>query len=252
MNAELKAFIGSNYPKTKSDLFASFMERIPEMTKKDGYMGYVTPYVWMFIQSHKWLREYILHNTTITNLVQLEYNAFGPAVIPVCSFTLKNLNTREYGNYIKLSEFRGVENQPIKALEAIHSNVDYLYKTKQSNFSRIPDNPIAYWVSDRVNEIFEKSENLGVVSEPKQGMATADNDRFLRYWNEIQFKKIGLNFFNREDAKESKLKWFPYNKGGEFRKWYGNQEYLVNWENDGEELFNFKPKSVLRNPNFYV
>jgi len=114
------------------------------------------------------------------------------------------------------------------------------YVANQEDFFKIPGSPIAYWVSDRVREIFEKSSGkLGEIAEPRQGMATSDNDRFLKLWYEVNIKNIGFGFENREEAKKSGLKWFPYNKGGEFQKWYGNQEFIVNWENDGYEIMNY-------------
>ena len=239
MNPELKEFVTSDYPKTKSDLFACFMERIPEMTKQDGYIGFVTPFVWMFVKSYEWLREYILEQTTITNLVQLEYNAFGPAVVPVCSFTLKKSISNEKGNYIKLSDFKGIENQPIKTLQAITDNVDYSYNIQQNNFSKIPGTPIAYWVNTNLSNNFSKTK-VSDIAEARLGMATADNDIFLRFWQEVEITKIGFLFLTREEAKESHFKWFPYQKGGKSRKWYGNYEYVVNWENDGYEIQNFR------------
>lgn len=148
--------------------------------------------------------------------------------------------------YIRLTDYKDSDSK-----EQGFFKSENRYEAKQDDFEKIPGNPIAYWVSDRVKEVFEKSEKLGEIAEPRQGMATADNDRFLKLWNEVAFGKIGLNFSNRIEAQESGLKWFPYNKGGEFKKWYGNQEYLVNWENDGQELNDFKPKSVIRNPNYY-
>ena len=110
------------------------------------------------------------------------------------------------------------------------------YEAKQKDFEKIPGSPIAYWVSDRVKEIFEKSEKLGEIAEPKGGMSTSDNERFLRYWNEVNYANIAFHFENLIEAKKSNLKWFPYNKGGEFRKWYGNMDYLVNYLNDGLEV----------------
>ena len=111
------------------------------------------------------------------------------------------------------------------------------YVAKQEDFEKIPGSSIAYWVSDRVKEIFEKSERLEKIATPRQGLATTDNDLFLRFWNEISFINIGFNFTDKE-AQLSGLKWFPFNKGGEYRKWYGNIEYIVNWKNDGEDIKN--------------
>lgn len=124
------------------------------------------------------------------------------------------------------------------------------YEAKQTDFHSIPGAPIAYWASDRVRKIFAINRPLSAVCKPTQGLATADNGRFLRYWNEVDISKIGFGYKNCEEAKNSKLKWFPYNKGGAFRKWYGNQEFVVNWENNGLEIKNFIG-SVVRNPDTY-
>ncbi|MBT5934031.1 BREX-1 system adenine-specific DNA-methyltransferase PglX, partial [Sulfurimonas sp.] len=225
MNAEIKSFVAYNYPKTKSDLFACFMERIPEMTKKNGYMGFVTPYGWMFTKYYELLRKDILKNTTITNLVQLEYNAFGPAVVPVCSFTLKNAQTLENGNYIKLSNFKGSENQPIKTLQAINEDVDYIYNVKQENFSKIPGIPIAYWISKKNIEIFEQNIKFNDITVMKSGKPSyGKNDLWYKFWQECELKKISLS---TDSYKNINTKFVPLNKGGAFRRWYGNNEYIT-------------------------
>ena len=136
--------------------------------------------------------------------------------------------------YIRLTEYKSSEEKKRGFFKP-----ENRYEAKQEDFEKIPGSPIAYWVSDRVKEIFEKSEKLGEIAEPRQGMATSDNNRFLRYWNEVDFKKIGFNYPNSMIAKDSEMKWFPYNKGGEYQKWYGNQEYLINWENDGQEIMEY-------------
>ena len=252
MNTVLKKYIETNYSDVKNDLFAVFIKKVISFNKKNGLIGLVSPYVWWFIKSYEELRNYILNNLTFYNLIQLEYNAFEGATIPVGTFVLKNKIIPNYKMIgIKLSDFKGIENQPIKTLEAIKNpNCNWRFQAKQKDFEKIPGSPIAYWVSDKVREIFEKNKKLGEVGEAKQGLATADNNRFLRLWNEVSFIKIGYNMANSQEALESKKKWFPYNKGGEFRKWYGNQEYLVNWENDGYKIKNFK-NAVVRNPSYY-
>ena len=136
--------------------------------------------------------------------------------------------------YIRLTDYKDSSSKEQGFFEAKNR-----YTAKQEDFFKIPGSPIAYWVSDKVKEIFKKSEKLGEIAEPRQGMATSDNDRFLRLWFETEFNKIGFNFESREKVKNSGLKWFPYNKGGEFQKWYGNQEYVVNWENDGVEIMEY-------------
>ena len=240
MNGILKEYIDKNYSDVKSDLFAVFFIKCGEITKRKGYLGFMSPFVWMFIKSYEELRKIFIEGKTISSLVQLEYSGFEDATVPICTFVLQNSYTDKKGEYIKLSDFKGAKNQPIKTLEAVkNSNCNWRFQAKQKDFEKIPGSPIAYWVSDKVREIFKKNQKLEDIAEVKQGIKTGDNNRFLRLWNEVNYSRIGYNISNSEEALESKKKWFPYNKGGEFRKWYGNQEYLVNWENDGYEIKNF-------------
>lgn len=257
MNGILKEYIDKNYSDVKSDLFAVFFIKCGEITKKKGYLAFMSPFVWMFIKSYEELRKIFIEGKTISSLVQLEYSGFEDATVPICTFVLQNSYTDKKGEYIKLSDFKGAKNQPIKTLEAVKNpNCNWRFQAKQKDFEKIPGSPIAYWVSDKIREIFEKNQKLGDIGEAKQGLATADNNRFLRLWNEVNYNKIGYNMSNSQEALESKKKWFPYNKGGEFRKWYGNQEYLVNWENDGYEIKNFydekgKLRSRPQNTEYY-
>ena len=241
MCSNLGDFAKTNYPETKSDLFSAFLEYCPTRVINTGHLAFVTPFVWMFISSYENLRKKLINNATISSLIQLEYNAFEAACVPVCTFTLRNNQITVPGEFIKLSDFTGIERQPIKTLEAISNpSVSYRYTSFSSELNRIPGSPIAYWVNERIRKIFQDSNSLGKMTEPRQGMATADNNRFLRCWTEVNINNIGFAYSNRQAAKESRLKWFPYNKGGDFRKWYGNNEYVVNWENDGLEIKNFK------------
>ena len=240
MNTVLKKYIEINYSDVKNDLFAVFFIKCGEITKKKGYLGFMSPFVWMFIKSYEELRKIFIEQKTISSLVQLEYSGFEDATVPICTFVLQNSYTDKKGEYIRLSDFKGAKNQPIKTLEAIQNpNCGWRFQAKQKDFEKIPGSPIAYWVSDKIREIFEKNQKLGEVGEAKVGLQTGDNNRFLRLWNEVSYNKIGYNMANSQEALESKKKWFPFNKGGEFKKWYGNQEYLVNWENDGYEIKNF-------------
>lgn len=251
MNDKLKNYINNYYSDVKSDLFAVFFIKCCEVTKKKGYLGFMSPFVWMFIKSYEELRRLFIEEKTITSLVQLEYSGFEDATVPICTFTLQNYLTNKNGEYIRLSDFKGAKNQPIKTLEAIENkDCGWRYHVNQKEFEKIQGSPIAYWVSDKIREAFEKNKKLGDIGEAKQGLATADNNRFLRLWNEVSYNKIGFGMSNSAEALESMKKWFPYNKGGEKRKWYGNQEYLVNWENDGYEIKNFK-NAVIRNPSYY-
>ena len=257
MNGILKEYIDKNYSDVKSDLFAVFFIKCSEITKKKGYLAFMSPFVWMFIKSYEELRKIFIEGKTISSLVQLEYSGFEDATVPICTFVLQNSYTDKKGEYIKLSDFKGAKNQPIKTLEAVKNpNCNWRFQAKQKDFEKIPGSPIAYWVSDKVREIFEKNQKLGEIGEAKVGLQTGDNNKFLRIWNEVNYNKIGYNMSNSQEALESKKKWFPYNKGGDFRKWYGNQEYLVNWENDGYEIKNFydekgKLRSRPQNTEYY-
>ena len=240
MNGILKEYIDKNYSDVKSDLFAVFFIKCSEITKKKGYLAFMSPFVWMFIKSYEELRKIFIEEKTISSLVQLEYSGFEDATVPICTFVLQNSYTDKKGEYIRLSDFKGAKNQPIKTLEAVKNlNCNWRFQAKQKDFEKIPGSPIAYWVSDKVREIFEKNQKLGEVGEAKVGLQTGDNDRFLRLWNEVSYNKIGYNMVNSKEALESKKKWFPCDKGGGFRKWYGNQEIIVNWENNGYEIKNF-------------
>lgn len=237
MEPTLKKYVEKEYKETKSDLFACFLVQTSNFTKSDGFIGYISPYVWMFIKSYEWLREYVINNTTIASLIQLEYNAFGPAVVPIATFVLRNNLIENYkGSYIKLSDFTGVENQAPKTLEAIQNpNCAWFFKAKQNDFQKIPGSPIGYWLSEKMLSIYS-NKSLSEYAIPRAGMITGNNSIFLRFYHEINFHDIGFNFTNRNDASKSNRKWFPYQKGGPYKKWYGNLEYVVDFKNDGEKL----------------
>ena len=244
MNPRLNDFIKNRYPDYKSDFFSAFIVRGSEMTKPEGYCGYFTPYVWMFIQSYEKLREYLYTYATIETLIQFEYSAFEEATVPVCTFAFKNSHIRKKGCYLRLVDFRGgMEIQRQKTLEAIaNHDCGFYYEQNTDNFSKIPGSPVAYWVSDNVFTDFRDCISISEIGEAKAGMTTGDNNKFLRLWNEVPFPEIGLEMNNAEEAQKSKRKWFPYNKGGGFRKWYGLNEYVVLWENDGFEIKNATDK----------
>lgn len=255
---EFKKYIKDKYKDYSGDLFSIFIYRNTELLVKDGYSAYMSPYVWMFIKSYEKLRRYIIRNNNISSLIQLEYSAFEEATVPICTFVLQNSMVNKTGNYIKLSNFKGgMEVQKRMTLEAINnSDCNYIYRMNQMDFSKIPSSPIAYWVSKPLLEDFEKGIPMEELVDPKVGLQTGSNDTFLRYWYEVDINKIKFNAAAIEDSVNSGKKWFPYNKGGARRQWYGNYDYVVNWENDGEEIRNFKDdngkqRSVVRNPNFY-
>jgi len=234
MEDNLKQFVDKEYKTTKSDLFACFQVQVSNFTKESGLIGFICPYVWMFIKSYEWLRENTIQNTTISSLIQLEYNAFGPAVVPIGTFVLRNKFISGYeGSYVKLSKFKGVENQKPKTIEAIQNpGCGWFYNAIQNNFNKIPGSPIGYWLSENVINNFDYDQLKDVVSV-KKGLSTGSVDRFMRLWHEVP-----LNLFSVTRNETSY--WFPYMKGGGFRRWDGNLRFVVNWKNSGDEIINFR------------
>ena len=257
-NLKLKKFVEGNYKDYKGDLFSVFMVRVFDFLVEDGYSGWMTPMVWMFIKTFEELRKYIILNKSIVTLIQMEYSAFEEAVVPICSFILKNGKEKEKGLYFKLSDFKGgMEVQNQKVLEALENkNCGYFYEANEKNFEKIPGMPIGYWAIENLLEDFEKGIKASELIEPKQGLATADNDRFLRQWYEVEEEKISYNTKSITETENNEYKWYPCNKGGERRQWYGNYDYVVNWENNGNEIRNFKDsngklRSRPQNTNYY-
>ena len=245
MSLNLKNYIQEHYKKVKSDLFSSFIVRNSLYGNDSSYLAFMTPYVWMFISSYEELRKYIIEKINISSLIQLEYSALEEATVPICSFVLNNKNTESMGNYFRLTDFTGgMQIQETKYLEILNdNNSQFKFHKNAKDFMTIPGSPIAYWISKSFSDIFRQGTSLGKVAQVKQGLATSDNNRFLREWYEVDIHKTLLNSSSVEESKNSNVKWFPYNKGGEFRKWYGNNDYIVNWENNGHEIKNVKDEN---------
>lgn len=237
MSDRLKKYLSDNYNDVKTDLFSAFMVRNTFLTLPKGQLGFMTPFVWMFISSYEKLREFIINQKTITSLVQLEYSGFDGATVPICTFTLENAHNPEYlGGYIKLSDFKGSENQAPKTLEAIkNKDCGWFYHEKMSEFNKIPSYPIAFWVNQSLRNSFKKYNSFSIYSDTRVGLITGDNDWYIRNWYEVTNHKIGFNL-SHEESIISLKKWFPQSKGGDFRRWYGNHTTVLNWENDGHEL----------------
>ncbi len=241
MGETLKKYLEEEYKDYKYDMFSAFFVRCCGLAVANGYLGFMSPYVWMFISSYEKLRNLFIEKKTITSLAQLEYSAFEDATVPLCIFTIKNAKDDIKGSYFRLTEFTGgMEIQNKKILEAI-SNHDcgYYYEVSAEQFKKIPGSPIAYWASEHIFMLFDNSPSIVTRLKPYQGLATGDNGRFLRLWHEISTENICYEATSTDESKLSKKKWFPYNKGGDYRKWFGNEDYLVNWENDGEEIRHF-------------
>lgn len=238
MNDKLADYVKKNSPDSKSDLFAVFIEKCHQMTRENGYQAMITQHAWMFLSSYEKLREKMLH-INIVSMAHLGARAFdeiGGEVVQTTSFVMKNCDFINYkGTYCRLVEPTNEAGKEELFLSADHCP---LFTCSQSNFSKIPGSPVAYWVSEQMIKAFE-GFLLGDYGYSKQGFATGDNNTFLRLWQEVDLMKIGFKMENREIANQSGKKWFPCNKGGSFRRWYGNNDYLVNWENDGFEIKHF-------------
>ncbi|MGI6078215.1 MAG: BREX-1 system adenine-specific DNA-methyltransferase PglX, partial [Fastidiosipilaceae bacterium] len=234
-DAYLKNYIDHHYKDYGKDLFSIFIYRNFDFCKPGGYSGFMTPLVWMFIKTYEPLRQFIIKNKSITTLIQMEYSAFEEATVPICAFVLGNSVSSKRGQYIRLTSFKGgMDIQREKVLAALNANqCSYFYEENEQRFLNIPGSPIAYWASDQIINLFVKALCLDDYAKPRQGLITGDNNRFLRLWFEVSWLKLTI-------GEHTVSKWVPLNKGGAFRRWYGNQEYVVNWEKDGDEIINFK------------
>ena len=251
MNPKLNEFIKNNYADYKSDFFSAFVIHASQMTKQSGYCGFFTPYVWMFIQSYEKMRNYLYNQATIETLIQFEYSAFEEATVPVCTFAFQNRHIPKKGCYLRLVDFRGgMEVQRQKTLEAIENhNCGFYYEQSTDNFSKIPGSPVAYWWRSQIFDLFDGTL-LSDYALPKVGLQTGENEKYLRYWYEVNKQKIGFGCANSQSAIDSKARWFPCNKGGEFRRWFGNNYLVVDWEFDGKRI-KAQKGSYIRNPQFY-
>ncbi len=260
MNKILSDFVKKYFPNSKSDLFGVFMERLEKMVKSSGYYSMITQHAWMFLSSFEKLRNKI-NKQTIVNMLHLGTRAFeeiGGEVVQTTAFVISPADYKNYsGSYVRLVDFENHKLKEEKTVAVIEKeNTDYLYTTTQNNFTKIPGQPISYWVSENLIHDFVIGKRMDEVVTPKVGLQTGDNNYFLREWWEVEHDKIKFDAKSIPDAVESGKKWFPYNKGGSFRRWYGNYDYVVNWENDGQEIRNFvddkgKQRSVVRNPSYY-
>ncbi|MEH7163488.1 BREX-1 system adenine-specific DNA-methyltransferase PglX [Priestia megaterium] len=249
LNPQLSSYLKQHYEDSKSDLFAVFMERCTVFTKEYGFHAQINQQSWMFLSSFEKLREKLLAYQTILSMLHLGPRTFeeiGGEVVQSTSYIIRNLIHNKYiAKYYRLTQYL----TPSLKREAFLNNRD-IFLTKQEKFHSILGKPISYWVSDKLFKIFNNFSNLEELAVPRQGMATGNNNLYLKHWYEPKFASIGFGFDDSEEAKKSKQKWFPYNKGGSFRKWYGNQMLVVNWANNGFEIKKEKG-SVIRNESYY-
>nr|WP_307760488.1 BREX-1 system adenine-specific DNA-methyltransferase PglX [uncultured Peptostreptococcus sp.] len=233
MNPKLSKYVNKNYKDSKSDLFAVFMELCNRMAKKNKFQAMITQHSWMFLSSYEKLREKIL-SLDIINMAHLGPRAFeeiAGEVVQTTSFVLRNFNIPNYrGTYVRL-----IKASSQIAKEKLFLSGDFRYIACQENYEKIPGSPVAYWASDVVNKVFNDGKSIEKYIDSFQGIITGNNSKFLRLWFELCVSKIAFDRKNMDEIDVNKQYWIPYNKGGNFRKWYGNQEYVVNWENGPDD-----------------
>lgn len=230
MSEATKSYLKTHFPSFESDLFSASIVRFSSLSEKSAQLGFVVPFVWMFIPTYEPLRQFLVTKHHIQSLIQLEYNAFQPAMIPVCAFTIQKAEPESRrGEYIRLVDFKGWENQAPRALEAIKSRgCKWRYSISQYNFDRIKGSPIAYWLPDSIFSAFSSGINIeSISSKVTKGIYTGDNGRFILNWPEVEWKDV------------ISKSWRKYSKAGGFRKYYGLSFFVLRWHQDGKELKSF-------------
>jgi len=228
-SSNYKNFAKKYYKEYSKDLFSMFIYRNTLLCKKNGYSAFMTPFVWMFIKNYQKLRNYIINNLSISSLIQLEYSAFKEATVPICTFVISNSNDKN-GTFIRLSDFTGgMEIQENKYLDSLNSNCEYKYVRNLTDFNIIPENPIAYWIEDSVINSF-KGTKFDDISKVVMGNKTANNNKYMKFIWEIDQTKL----YN---------KWIPCAKGGNYRKYYGNIDRVIDWSYDARTFYKNNPSS---------
>ena len=235
MSAKLTDFVKKNYSDSKSDLFAVFIEKCGQMAKRNGYQAMITQHAWMFLSSFEKLRTKLL-SVDIVNMAHLGARAFeeiGGEVVQTTSFVIRKSHIVDYkGKYCRL-----IEPTSQQGKEDMFLSCENRYTADQSNFLKIPGSPVAYWVSKNFIRAYQ-SQTIIDYGVARSGLQTGDNNRFLKFWQELNYNTIAFGMKNKQEYLLSKRKWTPQIKGGGYRKWYGNFDYVVNWENDGAEIRN--------------
>ncbi|MCV2876323.1 BREX-1 system adenine-specific DNA-methyltransferase PglX [Rhodobacteraceae bacterium XHP0102] len=249
MNDRLLAFAKDKFPNSSQDLFAMFIERGFDLVVGNGYSAMVTMQSWMFLSSYEKLRGRLSSMSAITSMTHMGNMVMGIAFGTSATVWRHGGSGQEKGQFC-LVEYRDLGDDGVPAIfpprnqrNSKAATNGHLFSVSGKEFAKIPGEPIAYWLSENARNSFVIGEGFGEIVKPRQGLATGDNDKFLRFWSEVTHSKIGLGLKSEDEAVVSGKKWFPYNKGGEWRKWYGNFEFTVNWSNAGSEIRNFKDSS---------
>lgn len=253
-NPFMSKWIKKNYPDVKSDLCTCFIERGFNLVEDKGYAAMVTMQSWMFLGSFEKMRAKVIDNKTIVSMAHLgprAFDAIGGEVVNVTADVIYNQHSDAEGAYVRLVDINGSEAKRLKLVEAIQNpDCGWFYRCDAGTFKQIPGTPIAYWASDALLDAFGNAKQLSEYGKPRQGLATGENARFVREWWEVDDCKSVYSCGSIQESIENACKWFPYNKGGDFRKWYGNNECVINWESNGHLVREFAG-SVIRNPDCF-
>ena len=234
LGAKVNSFVKKNYQDSKADLYSVFIERCAQMIVHGGYQAMITQHSWMFLTSFQKLREKMMHTDTISmaHLGARAFEEIGGEVVQTTAFVRRNSSISDYyGTYCRL-----VEPSTQQGKADLYLSGTKCYVARQADFVKIPGMPVAYWLSNIYFELFSKLPTLSNSVDFCKGLATMDNERFLRLWEEVNWKNACVTAIDAAEGKESKKRWFAYNKGGTFRRWYGNRDYMINWFDDGKEL----------------
>jgi len=259
MNDDLRKFLKNGYLEFKSDLFSSFAIRCSELGIKDAGIGIMCPNVWLYLPTYEKLRSVILKQKTLVTLVELPLTGFKGATVQICAYVFLNRqSTEDYGSFIRLVDFKGGDKEMATyTLDAIHNpDCNYFYRTSISVFNQIPGSPIAYWAKNKIIKCFEFFPPVETKVQLKAGISTGDNTVFLREWYEIVWNNFSITTRSNEETLSNNISWYPCNSGGQFRKWYGNHDTVINWRNNGKSIRNYgketgKIRSAVRNESYY-
>ena len=252
MNKWISAWVKNDYANAKRDLCTCFINRGFNLSNDHGYISMITASSWMFISSFEEFRKSLLRKSSITSMIQQSTHGYAGVTVPTTMFVLTEGAQGVTGTYIRLEDFDRPQWQEPRALEALaNPDCEWLHKCSAESFKYITGSPVVYWATPAMHRAFENGTPLGEIAEPKQGMVTRDNNRFMRLWWEVDHARTSTHLSSHEEARADKsYKWVPCTSGGAYRKWYGNYESVVNWENDGEELIAFSGPHI-KNREYY-
>ncbi|MHB1596840.1 MAG: BREX-1 system adenine-specific DNA-methyltransferase PglX [Streptosporangiaceae bacterium] len=253
MGDRLTRFLRSEYPTSKADLFAAFISRCRSFAMHRGMVAMITMQSWMFLQSFEPLRQAVVKGREISVLAHLGSGAFdsiGGDVVSTCAFVLAGRHSGRT-TFLRLTSAADESGKRNLLRDLREPNTVGRYDLDLAALQEIPGTPLSYWLNPSLVAAFDTSDRLEDLAPVCQGLATADSSRFVRAWVEVSASNIGIGLPSREAAQASGRRWFPENKGGPSRRWYGNQWHILDWDDDGAELFGLRPKSVIRNSQHY-